>query len=284
MSDVTIVTDASADLPAEVAEGLGVLVAPIGYEVGGRHLLNTDQTPGQLYDAIEASGPAQVSGVSAEAFEGAFRAAAQRTKHIICICQSIGSSHTRVSAEVAARNATADTGVAVKIVSPGRGGPGLAAIVLAAARCLADAGPGEALAVVERLSGAADALIVAGGLEQLERAGQLALLRAQSTHGSLDDGVSVFRVRGNLSVWGVHPDAEAAERAVVARAEELSGGRAAYAVVTHALAPAAAERLAAAVRARLEVREVIITQIGPALACLLGRGSYGLGVCAASEG
>lgn len=278
MGEVTIVTDASTDLSEERARRAGVIVAPMGYELSGRHLRSGDQTPGQLYDALD-SGVANVSGVAAEDFESAFKAAAERTKSVLCVCQSIGSSFTRVSAEVAARDAAADTGASVRIINPGKGGPALAAIVLAAARLLADRGLEEAFELLERLSTAADALLIPTELDQLERAGQLTILNSQSAHGPLSDGVPVLRVRGNLSVFRVEDSREAAEQALLDRAADVAGGAPATVVVTHALAPKAAERLLSAAKERLNVVDSVVTELGPALGCLLGRGAYGLGVC-----
>lgn len=280
MTGVAVVTDASTDLPRALTDALGVVVAPVGYEVGGRHLRSDQQSAADFYRDLAVAATAQVSGVASDHFEEAFRAAAKRSKDIICVCQSFASSFTRVSAEVAARDATAN-GATVRIINPGRATAGLAAVVIAGARASAGASMADAVSIFERLSTVADNLVIAHDLDQLDRSGQLQLLNSQSSHGPLDAGVPLFRVRGALTVQAVVPDVAAAESALLDRAAQLANGRPVVAVVTHALAPVAAARLAAALQARLKVAELITTEMGPTVGSVLGAGAYGVGLCLA---
>jgi len=62
-------------------------------------------------------------------------------------------------------------------------------------------------------------------------------------------------------------------------AAEILHGPPAILVVTHALAPEAAERLRQKASERLAVDEIHVTELGPTVGGLLGAGAWGLGFC-----
>jgi DegV family protein with EDD domain len=276
---VAIVTDASIDLPEAVAREAGLVVAPLGYDVGGHHYLTGEQTAADFYAAL-AHGNALVEGVSADDYEAAMRKAADSASEVICVSQSLGSTFSRVSAEVAIRRLQVD-GKQVRLISPGRSTAGLGALCLAAARRAAqDATADEVFKFLEDASLSTDTYAIPGSLDYLERTGELALLSSQSSVGPVETGAPVFRVRGRVSAAAPTADHAAAEAEVVNRVERAANGRPVILVVAHALAGEAAERLAAAARARLTVCELHVSEMGPALGAVLGPGSYSLGYCA----
>jgi DegV family protein with EDD domain len=280
--DVAIVTDASTDLPQALAAAHGVTVARLGYTVGGKRYTSTDQDEFAFLAALEAGGSVEIGGVEADDFEVAFRSAAEQASHLICLCQSVGSSFTRVSAEVAARRLQED-GTEVDVISPGRTTASLAAIALLAGDAAqAGADAAAVAALVDSTTAAADTYLLAASLDQLEAAGQLSIVQSQSTVGRLVDGVPVFRLRGRLSAQSIEDDASAAEEALVSQVAKNLAGRPAFLVVTHADAAADAERLLAAASSELEVQGSCLTEAGPTVTGLLGRGVYGLGFCLAS--
>jgi DegV family protein with EDD domain len=279
MLNAAVVTDASADLSPDAARDLGITVAPLGYELGGKRFLSGEQTPGELYKALDAGAAVTIEGVAADDFEQGFREAGSRASTIICACQSVGSSFTRVSAEVAARRVSED-GLTVRLLSPGRATSALAAICIVGAKAAAaGASADDVFARMEGASTAADAYFLARDLAQLERSGQLATVTSQSNVGPLNAGIALFRLRGRLSALSVHPDYESAEAALIETIEARTNGRPVVLVATHADSVTDAGRLLRAAQASLRIASVHTTNAGPVVASLLGRGCYGLGFC-----
>jgi DegV family protein with EDD domain len=279
---VAIVSDTSVDLPAQLAKERGVFLAPLGYEVGGRHF-RTDQQANQAFLASLNGAIAAVEGVSAEDYEATMRAGAASAKDVVCLCQTVGSSFTRVSAEVAVRHTQLDN-IRVELISPGRSTLGLGALCLAAAKRAASGGStDEVFAFVERASMASDTYAIPRDLRYLERSGELALLSSQSTVGRIDEGIPLFRVRGRVSAAAATADHASAEDELFARVTAAAGSRPAVVVVGHAAAAEAAERLAARAHGALRVSELHIVEMGPTIASVLGAGAYGLGFCAPEQ-
>lgn len=281
---VAVVTDASVDLSAEQAAEAGAILAPITYELGGQRYLSGTQSADEFFAALQSNGGATLNGVEPDDFEAAFRRAVEADDEVICVCQSFGSSFTYVAATIGSQRVQAGSEAAIRIVNTGRSTAAQAAITLAAA---ADAKAGkslaEVLAGIEQASTQAETFVISPSVEQLDRAGQLKIVTSQSGIGPLEPGVPLFRVRDRLTAIAVADDSAAAESDLLDRAEQLAAGSPVMLVVTHAQAPEAAERLAAAARQRLSVRESIVTEMGPTLGALLGSGAYGLGLCTSPD-
>jgi DegV family protein with EDD domain len=282
VQQVAIVTDASVDLPEAAAAEAGLGVAPLNYDVGGRHYVSGEQPLADFYAALAAGGKALVEGVSADDFEDALRVASKRATDVICACQSVGSSFTRVSAEVAVRRLQND-GVNVQLISPGRSTAGLGALCLAAAKLAAGgAGTADVFRFLEESSLSSDTYAIPGSLDHLERTGELTILSSQSSVGRIDGGIPLFRVRGRVSAAAATADHATAEHELLSRVERAADGRPLTVVVSHADGPAAAQRLADAAKARLGASEVHISALGPTIGAVLGPGSVALGFCAAA--
>ena len=280
MARVTIVTDASADIPPGIADELGIVVAPLRYELGSRHLVSGELSPEEFYRELEAGTRVQVEGVAADDFERAFREAAERNPDIVCVCQSVGSSFTRVSAEVAIRRVEADGTAKVRLLTPGKADAALGALAISGALA-ADEGLDlkSVFEAIEQQSTMADMYVIPASLEQLERAGQLPMLSMQSKVGPLDEGVPVFRLRGSPAAVEREDDGEAAEDAMLTRIHTDVAGRTIVLGIVHAMAEEAAEKLAAKAEQNMQVSRMFIAPMGPAAGALFGRGAYGIGFC-----
>lgn len=280
LPDVALVTDASIDLPERVAREAGLAVAPIGYDVGGHHYLTGQQPLSDFYAMLEGGSTALVEGVSADDYEAALRDAASRAAELICVTQSLGSTFSRVSAEVAIRRLQAD-GKTVRLISPGRSTSGLGALCLAATRRAADgASADEVFQLLEDASLSTDTYAIPGSLAYLERTGELTVLSSQSSVGPIEGGIPLFRVRGRVSVAVPTASQAAAEEEAISRAARAAAGRPVFVVISHAMAGAAAQRLADAATSRLDVCELHISEMGPTLGAVLGPGACSLGFCA----
>lgn len=279
---VALVSDTSTDLPQEIAQELGIALAPLGYDLGGRHFLTTQQTPAEFHNAL-AESTARVEGVPADEWEAAMNAAATNATDLICVVQSVGSSFSRVSAEVAVRRLQ-NAGKRVEIISPGRSTLGLAALLVAAARKARDgASTDEVFKFLEEGSGSCDTYAVPGSLDYLERTGDLTIFNSQSNIGPIDHGLPIFRVRGRVSAAAVADDAQVAIEEIVRKVGETAAGRPVVLVVAGADPAGPAGQLADAARQSLTVSELVMAQLGPAVGSVLGPGSFALGFCALSN-
>jgi DegV family protein with EDD domain len=277
---VAIVTDASADLPEALAAAHGVGIAPLRYILGGKVYSTGEQDTSILLTSLDRGDGCEVSGVEADDFETAYRQALDGAEHLICICHSVGSSFTRVSAEVAARQLL-DDDIQVDVTSPGRSTAALAAIALAAGDAARAGQSADAVAaLINDASTRADTYLLAPSLDQLDRAGQLSIVQSQSGVGRLDEGVPLFRLRGRLNAVAIADDSAAAEGLLIERIFETAGDRPVHLIATHVDAPAEAERLLAAAKERVNTALSLVTEAGPTISGLLGRGAYGLGFCA----
>jgi DegV family protein with EDD domain len=277
---VTIVTDSSVDLPREVAERLGIVIAPLSVAFAGENLHDSGLDRGEFYRRIEAAPrPPSVTGASADAFVEAFTTAKERGDEIVCMVMSVESSFTYVAAEVAVRQVP---GLQISIVNTGRSLAAQAALAIGAAE-LAAAGLGRDAVVrwIEEQSGVADTYLVPASLEWLRRADRVTTL-SQGPAGRLDGTVPLLRVRGRLTAVAKAPTADAAHDLMIEHATRaMVADREQVVVITHAVAPDAAEQLAAAVSARIRCRPPLITELGPTVGAFLGPGTVGVGFCPA---
>jgi DegV family protein with EDD domain len=281
---VAIVTDASVDLPPDLAASVGLVLAPFGYELGGRRYITGQQSPEAFYASLASGERALIEGTSADDFEAALRTAARQATELICVAQSVGSSFTGVSAEVAAHRLQA-TGTPVALMIPGRSTLGLGALCVAAARSAASgASKDEVFGLLEQGSSSADTYAVPASLDYLEQTGDLAMLSSQSSVGMIDNGIPLFRVRGRVSAAAPAADAAAAEDELLKRVEQTAARRPVIVLVAQSGDKTAANRLADAARRRLNVEELYLTNLGPAIGAVLGPGAYALGFCAVAKG
>ena len=280
MQAVAIVTDASVDLPPELASELGLVLAPFGYELAGRRYLNGQQSPAEFYAALASGGKAEVEGTSADDFETALRTAAAKATELICVAQSVGSSFTGVSAEVAAHRLQAK-GTRVAVMIPGRSTLGLGALCIAAARLAATGGSkDEVFRLLELGSSSTETFAIPASLDYLEQTGDLAMLSSQSSVGAIDNGIPLFRVRGRISAAAATHDHAAAEEELLKRVEQTAAGRPVIVLIGQSGDATPANRLAEAARKRLSVAELYVTSLGPTIGAVLGPGAYALGFCA----
>lgn len=105
MEDYVIVTDSSCDLPAGLAEELGLAVLPLSFNLNGkeyRNLLDGDEMPfGEFYSHIRAGEPCTTAAVNVDAFVGAMEPVLESGRNILAIAMSSGLSNTYNAAKMA---------------------------------------------------------------------------------------------------------------------------------------------------------------------------------------
>lgn len=105
MNDFEIVTDSSCDLPADLADELGLTVLPLSFEISGKEYLNyldgRSMPLHEYYDRLRAAEPARTSAVNVDAFVGAVEPLLKEGKDVLLPAFSSGLSNTYNSARMA---------------------------------------------------------------------------------------------------------------------------------------------------------------------------------------
>jgi DegV family protein with EDD domain len=181
---VRIVTDSSADLPADEVERLGLEVVPLSIRFGGDEYTDgVDLSVAQFYDKLASSADLPETAAPAPgAFEAAFRRQGEAgADAVVCINLSSGLSATIQSAQNAAK-ATDDLDVRVVDSHSITSGLGTQ-VTLAAEAAAAGAGADEIVALVEGLAGRTHVFGALDTLDNLKKGGRIG--GAQALLGSL---------------------------------------------------------------------------------------------------
>ena len=182
---VRIVTDSSADLPADDVAELGVEVVPLSIRFGSQEYTDgVDLSVGEFYDKLSTSADLPETAAPAPgAFEAAFRRQAEAgADAVVCINLSSGLSATIQSAQNAATAVAGD--LDVRVVDSRSITSGLGTMVREAARAAADgAGPDEVVALVEGMVGRTRVFGALDTLDNLKKGGRIG--GAQALLGSL---------------------------------------------------------------------------------------------------
>ncbi len=282
---VRVITDSTADLPAELARGYGIRVVPLLLRFGDRIFRDgVDISPREFYDRLEQG---SVHPVSNPPTPG----------ELLQLYRDLAPAHDLVSVHISgklsetAQNArqALDQGGEDLLARPGDAGPavievidsgqvslGLGLLALFAAR-LAQRQQG-AVEIAERLRGMGErvhVLFVVDTLEYLARGGRIG--KARAWMGSLlgikpilgvagGEVVPVDRVRGGRAA---HP------RMLQLFKSRLDPSRPVIAAIAHAKAPVWADRLRALLEADLDVRECLVGEMGPVVGTHAGPGAVG---------
>lgn len=177
---IRIVTDSSADLPADEATRLGVEVVPLSIRFGEEEFTDgVDLSVEQFYDRLASSPELPETAAPAPgAFEAAFRRqAAAGADAVVCINLSSGLSATIQSAQNAAKAVAGD--VDVRVVDSRSITSGLGTQVREACRVAsAGAGPDEVVALVEDLATRTHVIGALDTLENLKKGGRIGAAQA----------------------------------------------------------------------------------------------------------
>ncbi|HEY2998549.1 MAG TPA: DegV family protein [Acidimicrobiales bacterium] len=182
---VRIVTDSSADLPADEVERLGLEVVPLSIRFGDEEYTDgVDLSVAQFYEKLASSADLPETAAPAPgAFEAAFRRQADAgADAVVCINLSSGLSATIQSAQNAAK-AVADD-LDVRVIDSRTITAGLGTQVRAAAEAAAGgAGADEVVALVEGMVGRTHVIGALDTLDNLKKGGRIG--GAQALLGSL---------------------------------------------------------------------------------------------------
>jgi DegV family protein with EDD domain len=275
---VALVTDTTADLPAALAEELGVVVAPAGAAFSDHFFLDGELAPAAFFARMRERGetprPAAVSDAS---FRTAFRTALERADAVLCLVMPFDVAPTFTTAGVTALELEGASGGRIKVINPGVASAGLGALA-----CALHAGveAGWDLArfvtAVDEYAPLCDTLFVPGELAWLERAGRLALIEERL--GELGDGQAVVRVGTRITGVAACGSREEALERMVETVGKRAGDRPLVACVDHADAPEQAEQLRRLLEKRWKLSRLIRTELSSTFGSQLGPGSVAVGV------
>jgi DegV family protein with EDD domain len=271
MGTVRIVTDSAADIPHEIAAGLGITVVPLAVQFGATsYLEGVDLTATQFYGLL-ASDPnfPRTSQPSIGRFEEVYRGLIGDEVEIISIHISSKLSGTFNAASLAAANLP---GSRIHLVDTLTASMAEGVFVLTAARLAAEGkSASEILAALEALRPRVFVMFMLDSMTHVQRGGRIG--RAQSMIGSLlnikpllviEDGVVTPRQRARTTAKALQEMATAAkERAPLVEVH-----------VMHGNAPEAAEQLAALLRPYVH-GTLDIGMLGAAIGTHAGPGTLG---------
>lgn len=276
MAGVRVVTDSGADIPKSLRDQLGIAVVPLTIHFGEEEFKDgVDLDTSTFYARLKAGGQPRTTQPSPADFEAVYRRLQEEGAEAIVSCHlSSELSGTMQSAVLASTMETVQ--VPVHVVDTRSASLGIGLIAIEAAR-LAEAGKGaeEMVAHLQGIVKRQKVLFLVDTLEYLQRNGRIG--RASAFLGGLlnikplltiDDGVvaPLERARGR---------AKARARLVELITSGVGESRVRMGVL-HADAPAEAEALADELRSKLNVDELIVTELGPTIGTHAGPGTLGV--------
>jgi fatty acid kinase fatty acid binding subunit len=259
---IAVVTDSSAQLPPGRAEAAGIAIVPLTVVVAGReHLEGVDLDADEFYARLATGAHVTTSLPAPGRFAAAYAGLlAQGADEILSLHAAASVSGTVAAARLGAE------GRHVSVADTGQASFGVGICALEAAATLRAGGSAEeALRAVAELAPAIGNTFVVG-------AGARGRVAAPSA-GAARPILSF--VDGRTVVVAEAPHDRVVE--VLAAAAAPCGGHVRAAVgASDRSTFAAAERLAATLRARPEVADVVRYRVGPSVGAHTGAGTFGL--------
>lgn len=280
MTSVAVVTDSTSDLDPVAAGDLGLRVVPMTVAFGDdAYISRITISDAEFYTRLASTPVLPTTSQPVPAwFEEAYGDAQDDgADAIVSVHLSCDLSGTYDQARVVARAA----GIPVRVVDTRQVGGGLALAALAAHRAAQAGADVDAVAdTARRTAAAAQTFYVVDTLEYLKRGGRLSstqalvgnVLRVKPILTMVDGRIEVT---DRSRTWS-----RAAER-LVELVVDAAGEGAVDLVVSHGLAPDRAEQVEAALRERVDVRDVVRTEVGPVMGTHAGPGSLGVAVVTA---
>lgn len=279
MSKVGVVTDSTADIPADMISALGITVIP-SYVVFGSESYRdgVELTKEQFYEKLLTTRDIPVTAAPSPAvYEEAYRRLAEDTDQIVSIHLASKYSGLHNSAAVAARSVS-DARIAV--IDSGQVTMGYGWMVVAAAEA-AQSGHnmGDIVSLVEGMKPRSRVFAVLDTLEFLHRGGRVNWMRA--TLGTLLRVKPIVEVHmGEIKLLERTRTLERSLARLLGRVEAL--GPVERAIVLHANAPDVAHRVADQLQAIIPGWGELIGHAGVTITSHAGPGAVGV-ACVAAE-
>ena len=276
MSQISIVTDSTADLPPALCQEYGITVVPLKVIFGQESFRDgVDLTSGQFFQRLRESPQLPTTSQPAPSeFLAAYQPLAQRGDSIISIHLASSLSGTFQSAQLAKTMLAYPD---LEVVDSRSASLGLGQLALAAARAArAGLDKEEVLAVVTRAMASLRVYFLVDTLEYLQKGGRIG--RAQAFLGTLLSIKPLLALRDS----GVHPleKARGKARGLDRLAEIIAAGfppdQPVWCGLVHGSDPEGLSQLRERVVSRLNCTQVLTAEVGPVIATHTGPGVLGV--------
>ena len=271
-----VVTDSTADLPPEVAQGLGITVVPLNVHFGEQSFQDgLEITPDDFYRRlVSSSRPPTTSQPSVGAFLETYQGLSQETDGIVSVHISAKLSGTCNSA-LQAREELAGS-LPIEVVDTGQASLGLGLVAMAAARAAqGGADMAETQAEARRAMEQVSVLFMVDTLEYLQKGGRIG--KAAAFLGGILNIKPLLRIHDGE----VHPLERARTRSkAVDRLVELIQEGAPYQelAVMHSTTPEDVQELARRLAPCVPGGQVLVGQLGSVVGTYAGPGLLGVGM------
>lgn len=274
MSKVRIVTDSTADLPAEILEEYQIEVVPLNIHIDDEvYKENVDISSDEFFVKLPLAKTLPRSSQPSPAdFIGVYKSVLDQADSIISIHISENLSGTLGAAGIAARSLE---GADITIVNSEHVSMGLGLIVLEAAKAAAaGADKEEILRVIEEAKENTRVIFVVDTLEYLEKNGRIG--KAQAFLGSILSIKPVLGVQGGfiVPVEKMRGSKKALKRLVEIARDEVPGSRIRAAMV-HGAAPEKIDFVLDNLKSVFDEVEIIRSSVGPIVGLHAGPGVMG---------
>ncbi|HEX6350903.1 MAG TPA: DegV family protein [Candidatus Dormibacteraeota bacterium] len=275
MSSVAIVTDSTADLPADLARERGVTVVPLTVSLQGTDYLDgVDITAADFYRRLQA-GAGAVATTSQPAparFQEAYHRLLEKHDEVVSIHISEKLSGTYAAAVQGAELAGA--GKRVRVVDSAMVSMPLGLMVLAASGAASGGSAREVVERLEELRAQVGVFFMVATLEYLRRGGRIGA--ANALLGSVLQVKPVLTIReGEVTPLERVRTQERALARLVDLVREQDRGHGLCAIVGHAASEATAERIASDIEDGCE--SLLVQPLGPVVGAHAGPGTVGVG-------
>lgn len=283
MNDYVIITDSSCDLPAELAQALGIMVLPLTFRLNGTDYKNvldgSNLSFEEFYLHIRNGVSCTTNAVNVEDYKVAIEPILQSGKDVLCICFSSGLSATWNAAKVACEDlASKYPQRALRVVDTLAASLGQGLLVYYAAQ---KQKRGESLQTVtdwlEQNKLHLCHWFTVDDLQHLKRGGRIN--SATALFGTMLGIKPVMHMdnEGHLINVSKARGRRAALDALVDHMEQTAiDPQTQIVFISHADSRQDAEYVAKQVKKRLSVKEVVINFVGPVIGAHAGPGTIAL--------
>jgi len=278
MPRVRIVTDSTADVPAEVADRLGITVVPAYVQMGGQSLRDGEQiSREEFYRVLPTLPEVPTTAVPpAEEFAAAFRSLVGQADEVIAILISTTLSGMLNAARLGSQ---AVPELKVHLVDSRQLAMGLGWQVIVAAELAArGAQAEEIIATLQRIRPRIRILAMLDTMENLRRSGRVAWARALAAR-ILDVKPLIEFREGEAFLVGRVRTRRKAIRRLLEMASTL--GPLERLAVIHTVAPEA-ESIRAHFGALFPAEQILVSEVGPVVGTHIGPGALGIAAIVAA--
>jgi DegV family protein with EDD domain len=279
MRKVAIVTDTTTDIPQEMADELGIFLAPVILNIEGKQYRDkVDISSAEFYRLLPNLDPLPTtSGVNPKDLLEAYQKALTEAESVICLTLAAELSMT-FSAACSAREELPQADIT--IIDSHSAVAGEALIVLAAAKAAQEGkGKTEIINLIHDLIPHVDTLLTANTLEYLHRGGRLTA--PQALLGKLLGFRPILRLQEGkiVPIGRARSRRQSIARLLTVMEGEIGQGeKEVCAAIMHAQVPEETIALKNQVAERFHCRELyVLDDLGPVAGTHLGPGTLGVG-------